>query len=227
MITLSKQEIQRLPMLVGGDKGQYGTCYYYNGLVIKLSKTTAIALSKRKLIMRNIHDLLGTKIEDISLPIDITPDSVRYFAYSMSMIDGPSFIDVRNGLVCGKEDLLLENLSLNYKNGKNKIYQLTDKSIEIHDMKATDCKFKEDNKFGICDVDGFIKNHYSDYNDLISHNMLVLNEVYAAFLDLLVLDLGITVPLADESKYYVDDILGMIVKNTNSSVKTFGEFIKK
>ncbi len=227
MITLSKKEIQKLPMLNGGDKGQYGTCYHYNGLVIKLSKTTAIAKSKRLLIMKNINNLLGTKIDDISLPIDTTPDSVRYFAYSMPTIDGPSFIDVRNWLLCGEKDLLLENLSINYIDGKNKVYKLTDESIEIHDMKATDCKFKKDNKIGICDVDGFIKKCYSDYNVILNHNMTMLNKVYATLLDLLVLDLGITIPQADKSEYYVDDILDIIVKQTNSGVKTFGEFIKK
>lgn len=226
MITLSKKQIERLPMLEDGDKGQYGTCYHYDGGVIKLSKTTAIALSKRKLIMRNIKDLVGTKVEDVSFPIDTTPSNVRYFAYKMPSIDGPSLITTRNEILSCKRDLALEDLSINYQDGKNKMYVLSDKLIEIHDMKPTDCKFMINSRLGICDVDGFIKRKYSDCETL-SNNLTWLNGVYKEFLDLLVLDLGITMPEENDSENYVEDTLELIIKNTSSNTKSFGEFIKR
>lgn len=232
MIKLSKDEILRLKPLVGKNQGCYGKCYEYGSNVIKVLLNNKKVKDERNRIIGRINDLLETKVSDVAFPIDIRKEK-DFFAILEPYISGVSYANLTDEIEKETIDISLEQLSINYHNGLNKVLEIAENDVHIIDLKTDNCKFKlETLEIGIFDVDFYKKVKNPDYEKLFINNVMCLNETFRTFLNYYFkfLDLNIYDIVLDKknlSYTYVDDALEIIVKNTSSKIKTLGEIIRK
>lgn len=235
VITLNKEEILLLEPIKDGLSGEFGGVRYYDdNTLIKMLYDTPKAKEVFKIIKARINGMLDVKIDDVSFPIDVTSPEIRdYFAYTMPKINGINYEVLLKDIRLGKTDMLLNDLSINYHNAQNKIFEVTSNDILIWDLKPDNCCLTNSLGFGIYDVDFFKKGSF-ECLELLENNEWFLNYTFELFLrDVLgVLKIPIKHCPKDKNKIiimenYVDNLLEEIVRKTSSNTKSLGEILRK
>lgn len=235
MIYLTKEQILNLKPIKNGLSGKFGSVRNYDdNMLIKVIYDTQKAKQHYQMIKSRVNDLLGTKVDDVSFPLDVTQDDNEcFFAYTMPIINGTSYNLLLKQIKSGKNDLTLNDLSKNYHKAKEKVLEVAENNVMIWDLKPDNCCITNNLGMGIYDVD-FFKKISDDYARVAINNEWFLNYTFETFLKDVMDDLKIPrkhfitdVVKTVISANYVDDLLEEIVKNTSRDTKTLGELLRR
>lgn len=178
MFNISNEEFKKLKPLEDNE-GAYGACYYYEDGVLKVFHEDNMNYLKPY-----INDILGIDIENVAFPEEIGSVGNKY-AYKMKYINGILVYNIYDSVNKGICDLTFDDISKYYHNALLTVQDISDYHIMINELHVKNCKFMENNKFGIFDTDLYTKCNSEKYNIINKNNIKAVNEVFYVLLCLI------------------------------------------
>lgn len=175
MFYISNEEFKKLKPLEDNE-GAYGVCYYYDDGVIKIFHENNVDYLKR-----DIENIMGIDIENVAFPIE-TGNVGNKYAYKMKYINGILVYNIYDSVNKGICDLTFDDVSKYYHNALLTAQSISDYYIMINELHVKNCKFMENNRFGIFDTDLYIKCNGEKYNIVNKNNIKAVNEVFYVLL---------------------------------------------
>ena len=217
-IILKEADIKKLKPIVDFNRGSYGSCYDYDGKVLKVFKKNIDTH-----MLANIKKNIKRENEFIMYPIDLIKIKERESAINGYICNKAPGVDLNDldTLICdGKTDITFDDFLAAY-------YDRFLPSIKKEKLLFSDIKprhiFYDDN-FYLIDTDFYItKFPYLSNKRKDEKNLIIINESIRIFMNYF-LTFGLVFDIDDiHSEKYLDNKISILRKIVGNDINTFGK----